>query len=840
MEILEDKYLTVRTRNPHRILTAIQNSQIIQQEDDIFTVLADWSLPAAQTLRRLRIKGVPSPIRRDYDWPGLYEPMAHQVTTAEFLTLHSRAYCFNEQGCVDSETEYLSPTGWVRIADYVGGQVAQFHPETGMAEFVDPLKFVKLPCAEMVEFKSKYGIDQLLSPEHRVLHYKSDRNNGDSELFWRVDSAQALHDKLHDRSISDVLFKTTYGVIGGAGIPLSDAELRVQIAVIADGYFGSATKHCVVRIKKERKVLRLRDLLTAAGIAFEETTPEYAGAEGFHIFRFQAPWRTKVFGAEFWAATPAQLKLITEEVPHWDGTFRKSNGVSFYSTQKESVDFVQHAFVTQGKVARIVSDNRGCWQVYVRDNARLVSISNRHKEPHARMVPSTDGFKYCFMVPSTFLVFRRNGCVFVSGNTGKTASAIWASDYLLKQGAINRVLVVCPLSIMQAAWQRDLFTFATHRKVGIAHGSRERRRIVLEGDYQYVIINYDGVEIVEKEIIAAGFDLVIVDEMNAYKTTTTKRWKSMKRIVGDDASKKMLWGMTGTPAAQSPADAFGLAKLCTPANVPRFFGTFKDSVMVNVARFKWMPKPNAHAVVHAALQPAIRFEKKDCLDLPEVTYTDRDAPLTPQQVKYYEMLRKEFLITAGDEEITAANAAVNLNKMLQISGGAVYSNSGAVIEFDVSNRLNVVEEAINEASHKVLVFVPFTHTIELVRAHLTKHHIPCEVINGAVSAGKRNEIFARFQTKDETDLKVLIIQPAAASHGVTLTAADTIIWYAPVTSTETYLQANARIDRHGQKNAMTVIHVTGSPIERRLYKMLREKLMNHQKLIDLYNEELTQ
>ena len=437
---------------------------------------------------------------------------------------------------------------------------------------------------------------------------------------------------------------------------------------------------------------------------------------------------------------------------------------------------------------------------------------------------------------SEFLSMHPRGFCFNEQGTGKTASAIWASDYLMTKGYIKRVLVICPLSIMQAAWQQDLFTFALHRRVGIAHGSRDKRREVITKDYEYVIINYDGVEIVAKEIADAKFDLIIIDEANAYKTTTTKRWKTMKKLITDST---WLWMMTGTPAAQSPADAYGLAKLCVPDNVPKFYTSFKESVMYNITRFKWVPKPDAALKVHSVLQPAIRFEKKDCLDLPEVTHIDRDVPLTPQQQKYYDILRREFLMKAGDEEITSANVAVNINKLLQISGGAVYSNAGATLEFDVGNRLRVVEEVIDESSNKVLVFAPFTHTINLLKTYLTNNHIPCDVIDGSVPAAKRNDIIKRFQNQGVDDLKVLVIQPAAAAHGITLTAADTIIWYAPCTSIETYLQANARIDRKGQKNAMTIIHIAGSPVERKLYRMLRERLNDHTKLIDLYRDEIT-
>jgi SNF2 family DNA or RNA helicase len=434
---------------------------------------------------------------------------------------------------------------------------------------------------------------------------------------------------------------------------------------------------------------------------------------------------------------------------------------------------------------------------------------------------------------ANFLTLNKRAFCFNEQGTGKTASAIWAADYLMEKNRINRVLIICPLSIMQSAWQADLFKFVMHRKVGVAYGDRTKRKAVIDSDAQFVIINYDGVEIVANDIARNNFDLIIVDEANAYKTNTTKRWKTLNHIL---TPRTWLWMMTGTPAAQTPTDAFGLAKLCVPDNVPRFFGSFRDQTMVQMTKFKWLPKPDANQTVFNALQPAIRYEKKDCLDLPEVTHVFRDAPLTAQQEKYYKLLKKDMLMVAAGEEVSTVNAAINLNKLLQISGGAVYSDSGAVVEFDVSNRLRVIQEVIEEASHKVLVFVPFTHTIELLKAHLRGAGIACEVINGAVPVNRRTEIFKKFQ--EQTDPHVLLIQPQAASHGVTLTAADTIIWYAPVTSIETYLQANARIDRQGQKNKMTIVHIKGSPVETKLYHMLQNKLDIHTKIIDLYKQEV--
>ena len=433
-----------------------------------------------------------------------------------------------------------------------------------------------------------------------------------------------------------------------------------------------------------------------------------------------------------------------------------------------------------------------------------------------------------------FLTTNRRAFCFNEQGTGKTASVIWAVDYLMTIGLVKRVLVICPLSIMKSAWQNDLFKFAIHRTVSVAYGAARKRKEIVEAGAEFVIINFDGVNIVKKEIMAGGFDLIVVDEASAYKNAQTERWKDLR-----DLTKviKGLWMLTGTPAAQSPVDAYGLAKLVNPTQVSPFFGQFRDTVMMKLTMYKWIPKPTAELIVHKALQPAIRFEKADCLDLPPVTFVERDAPLTPQQIKFYNILKKQMMIEAAGEEVSAVNAAVQINKLLQIAGGAVYTDTGEVVEFDVSSRLNVVQEVIEESSHKVLVFVPFTHTIELLEKHLSKNNITCEVINGSVSVNKRSDIVKKFQ--EQTEPKVLIIQPKAASHGLTLTAANTIIWYAPCTSVETYLQANARIDRPGQVNNMTVVHIKGSPIESKMYTMLQGNINNHQKVIDLYKQEIS-
>ena len=434
---------------------------------------------------------------------------------------------------------------------------------------------------------------------------------------------------------------------------------------------------------------------------------------------------------------------------------------------------------------------------------------------------------------SRFLTLNRRAFCFNEAGTGKTSAAIWAADYLMNQGVVKRVLVICPLSIMQAAWQADLFKTAMHRTCGVAHGTTSKRKKIIGGVYDFVIINYDGVNVVEKDIINAKFDLIIVDEANAYKTTSTKRWRTLARILTPDT---YLWMMTGTPASQSPEDAFGLAKLVNPTGVPKYASAWKDAVMRQITRYKWVPKPESRDTVFKALQPAIRYEKSQCLDLPEVTYQTRLVPLTPQAARYYRVLVKEMQIQAAGETISTVNAAAAVSRLLQLSGGAVYTDDGNVVEFDVAPRLSVLREVLDETAQKVLIFVPYRHTLSMVANHLNTHGITNEIISGDTTPNKRTSIFNSFQTTQHP--KVLLIQPQAASHGVTLTAADTVVFWSPVMSVETYLQCIARIDRVGQKNKMTVIHLQGSEVERRMYTMLQSKVDMHEQLVDLYREEV--
>jgi superfamily II DNA or RNA helicase len=817
------KKLVINTKRHAEVMAYIPHARTFTHDNQVLTAVPH-GVEELLVLKNMGFKNVPAPVLHYYDWPGRITPMSHQKDTAAFLVSNRKALCLNSPGCVDADTEYLSPDGWVRIADYAGGKVAQFDPATQQVTFVDA-EYVKLPCNSMVRVKTKYGIDQLLSPEHRCLIY----SKANPEKFEVVEAAE-LYRRERERiarslktiSFSQAAVKTTF-LYSGPGFALTDDELRVQIAAIADGYFPSATgNRCVIRIKKGRKKERLRALLQAANLPYTE---KLVAPEGFSAIQFYAPRREKAFSAEWYSCTNEQLRIVYDEVQHWDSNVsaNPNRGWRFSSYIKASADFVQFACAATGNTARVLVNKRNRrakteveYCVHVRPDKKLLGLHGGNSSDITTAAQSTDGYKYCFMVPSTFLLLRRNGCVFTTGNTGKTISTLWAADFLMKEGAIKKVLIVAPLSTLKPVWGKELAHNFMHRKFAIITGTRLAREEKLEDpDLEFAIINHDGFSTMPKAF--KDFDLVIYDEATALKSPSSQRFKKFMHYMNE--CNPWLWLLTGTPIAQNPTDAWTLAKLVGSKTVPRSFTTFKEMVMQKVTMFKWIPRPGALQVCKEVLQPSIRYDLSECKDLPETVYIDRECSLTPQQAAAYKEMKNEAYIMGAD--ISAANAAVMFQKLVQICCGVVLDNDGSHVRFDDSDRIDTLREILDEIGDKAIVFVPLRGVQERLREHLASAGIDVAVVNGDVSKKDRDDIFHRFQNTEE--IQVLLAHPKVAAHGLTLTRSKSIIWYAPIYSLEMYEQANARIRRLTTEGKTVVYHIYATLFEQELYRRLKQK-----------------
>lgn len=408
--------------------------------------------------------------------------------------------------------------------------------------------------------------------------------------------------------------------------------------------------------------------------------------------------------------------------------------------------------------------------------------------------------------------------------TGKTKTALWAWDALNKAGAAKKLLVVAPLSTLRFVWQREAFVTVPGRKVVVLHGTKQDRLDALAQDADIYIINHDGLKVIESELQArADIDTLVLDELAVYRNNSD-RSKRMRKFA---RRFNYVWGMTGAPMPNEPTDVWAQCQIITPNTVPQYRSHCRDMLMTRISQYIWKPKPDAVVRAFQMMQPSVRYSLDDVVELPALIERTIDVELSREQRTAYDKISKEMATMVRDKMITAVNAGAAMNKLIQIAGGWVYTKAPEFVRLDPSPRILAAAELIQSAEHKVIMFIPYRHAIEGISAIFKQvGGLDHDVVHG--DTGDRETIFNRFQYKDS--IKLLLAHPGCIHHGLTLTAADTIIWYLPITSLDIYDQANARIRRVGQQHKQQVIHLQGTTTEKKIYRMLRE----HQKIQDSF------
>lgn len=414
--------------------------------------------------------------------------------------------------------------------------------------------------------------------------------------------------------------------------------------------------------------------------------------------------------------------------------------------------------------------------------------------------------------------------------TGKTKAALWAWDYLHSVGCAGKLLVVAPLSTLNFVWAREAFATLPHRKAVVLHGSKTKREERLrDPEADIFIINHDGLKVIQQELEArTDIDTLVLDELAVYRNESA-RSKSMRKFA---ARFEWAWGMTGAPMPNEPTDVWAQAKIITPLTVPKYLTHARDMLMKKIDNFKWVPKADSTEKAFAMLQPSVRFKLDDVVELPESIFRTIDVDLSAEQQKVYAKMVREFKVMIGEKTITAVNAGAAMSKLLQVSAGWVYTVNPEFVALDCTPRLAELENLIMSASNKVLVFAQFRHVVEGLSQFLTAKGIEHAVVHGDIK--DRDQIFNLFQ--NTAKYKVLLAHPQCLAHGLTLTAADTTIWFSPTSSLEIYEQANARIRRVGQRHKQQFIHLQGTPVERKIYALLRNKQRVQDKLLDMLEE----
>lgn len=438
--------------------------------------------------------------------------------------------------------------------------------------------------------------------------------------------------------------------------------------------------------------------------------------------------------------------------------------------------------------------------------------------------------------------------------TGKTYASLWAADYLMKQGLVKRCLVITTLSTMHTIWKQDIFDVLMHRSCVVVHGTPEKRAKALNMDVDFYITNHDGIALADVAKVVRkrkDIDLIILDEAAFFRNHKTDKYKFLAWVM---ERKTRLWMLTGTPTPNEPPDAWALIRMINPDAVSQFKGNFKRETMVELKGTggapnaqgkvfnKWAPKKGYEQVVFAAMQPAVRFLKKDCLDLPpQIGPIVVETRLTKAQLRAYTQMRDEMVLTSqSGVAITAVNAADQISKLRQVLCGAVKDPSTGLYRlidhrFRVEDLCDTMETS---AARKTIIIVPFKGIIRSLGDELRERGYAVGVLNGDVSPAHRTNIIREFKYSNQIDH--LLCHPKVMAHGLNLVEADLTIFYAPIYSNDDYRQVIERNNRAGQTRTTTVIRMQAHPLERQIYRALDNRGITQDNILRLYDNIITQ
>lgn len=411
--------------------------------------------------------------------------------------------------------------------------------------------------------------------------------------------------------------------------------------------------------------------------------------------------------------------------------------------------------------------------------------------------------------------------------TGKTGSSILAMEYLLRTGKVRHVMILAPLSCVRPVWADALALTLPQRVVSVVIGTKAQRLKAFKGQAEIICSNFESVALCPDEWRAFKPELVIIDECTHYANLSSKRTRAMMQFV-KDTSPAYVWGLTGTPG-HDPLKAFAMSKVVNPEAVAcNTIRAWQD-----ITQYRWGPqawqwknRPCAPECIKQALSPAVLFKKDDIFKLPPVAYIAREAQMSTQQAKLMTRLREDMYVAAeSGETITAQQKASLVSKLLQCACGAVYTDTGDIMELDIASRVDEIETLIAEATGKTVIFSAFTGCIKRLTEELIKRGHKVAVVDGGTSEHMRSEVFHKFQYDPKgQSIDVLVAHPRTTAFGIELSAADMMVFDgAPLSGDFVFGQAVERLSSTKQRaKQITIAQVYACPEERKVFKALME------------------
>lgn len=399
-----------------------------------------------------------------------------------------------------------------------------------------------------------------------------------------------------------------------------------------------------------------------------------------------------------------------------------------------------------------------------------------------------------------FILNQSICCLMLDMGLGKTVitlTALW--QLALDSFDVSRVLVIAPKRVAEDTWPKELAKW--EHLIGLTSslvlGSAAERKVALQKKAFLYIINRENVAWLVKNHYW-DFDMVVIDELSSFKSNKAERFKAMKKV---RPMVTRIVGLTGTPAPNTLLDLWPQMYLMDMGQrLGRFIGGFRDRFFLPDKRnreiiYSYKPREGAEDAIYALISDiCISMKAADYLDMPERIDNRIEVSMSPKERKLYDDFQKDMVLSIGDEELDAVNAAALSNKLLQMANGAVYGEDKRVIPIH-DRKLDALEDLVEAANGKpLLVAYWYKHDLQRIKARFKN----ARCIDTAKDIDDWNA----------GKIPLALIHPASAGHGLNLQDGGcTIVWFGLTWSLELYQQLNARLWRQGQKHTVVIHHI---------------------------------
>ena len=433
-----------------------------------------------------------------------------------------------------------------------------------------------------------------------------------------------------------------------------------------------------------------------------------------------------------------------------------------------------------------------------------------------------------------FILNHPVAAVFLDMGLGKTAITLSAIfELCLDSFEVRKVLVIAPLRVARDTWSDEIRKWDHLRGLtySVAVGTEAERKAALMQKVSVYLINRENIQwLIEESGLPFDYDMVVIDELSSFKSYQAKRFRSLLKV---RPTVKRIVGLTGTPSSNGLMDLWAEFRILDLGKrLGRFITHYRNAYFLPDKRngqvvFSYKPREGAEEEIYAAISDiTISMKAVDHLKMPECVMNEIKVTLSEKERKTYDTMKADLVVSLGEEEIDAGNAAALANKLSQMANGAVYGEDKRVFPIH-ERKLDALEDLIEAANGKpVLVAYWFKHDLERIQ--------------------KRFKVREIKTSRDIADwnngrIPVAVIHPASAGHGLNLQAGgSTLIWFGLTWSLELYQQTNARLWRQGQRSKTVVIHhiIAENTIDERIMNALRKKDKTQSALIDAVKANL--